>query len=307
MNRVLISSIKIGLGASVIMVMRELKRALENESIVKYMDRGVVNYIAAVGALAFTGRDIYTDGIVSLLEAIDIVPDTDILNTLRVLHLKNHLVYINAFFFLTFIGKEPTIDGIIDVVKAMDIAPDAVTAGYVIEYIKEYLTLRYNSIDVGPNLQGKELEAFKKLSSGAIEMVDTVGELVIKEISVSLQNKAIMEHMSPKMVPYIGAMISLAFSGKDIDPEDVSKLLMSSGISPSREALGLISAMRFKNYIFYIIALYFLLSAGVEPTSDYIISVVKALGTYPDAPTAEYIMSYYKAKKQAGGFKWLKI
>ncbi len=299
--------IRIGTGASSMLVIKELKRAVESPDAFKYIDKGVVNYIVAAGTLAYAGRDVYADGIAKLLLAIDIKPDPEILDAVHMLHFKNHLVYINAVYFLTLVGKEPTIDNVLEVIRAMDVQPDAMIAGYVIEYCKEYTTLKYTAIDAGSNLSGSSLEVYKQLSSGVIELADTMSELVLKELDKGLRNKEVQAHMGPEILPYIGAIGNLAFSGRDMDTGNISKLLLSVGVTPREDMLKLITSLRFRNHLIYVISLYFIIICKREPSMDYLIRVVRAMDVSPDALVAGYVIAYYKMKKLAGGFKWLKI
>lgn len=303
----LTEAIKIGMGATSMMIIKELKKAVESPDVVKYLDRGVVVYLAAAGTLAYAGKDVYSEDIAKLVTAAGMTPKQELLDAVRLLHYKNHLIYINSVYYLTFLGKEPTIDGVIEVIKAIGASPDATIAGYVIEFCKEYNTLRYTTVDTGSALNGPALEVFKQLSSGVIELSDTMVELVLKEMDRMLKNKDVQAHMGPKMMPYIGAIGSLAFSGKDMDRNSVSLMLKAAGITPESEYLELIAKMRFKNQLIYVQALYFLIIAGVDPTPEYLFNVLKAMNTPPDALIGGYVIAYYKMKKLAGGFKWLKI
>jgi hypothetical protein len=58
-------------------------------------------------------------------------------------------------------------------------------------------------------------------------------------------------------------------------------------------------ALRFKNSLVYASAVYFLVSAGKEPTVDMILLVIRALDMHPDSSLAGYAITLYRLYKDA--------
>ncbi|MDE1834327.1 MAG: hypothetical protein KGH64_03240, partial [Candidatus Micrarchaeota archaeon] len=87
----------------------------------------------AAGSLAFAGKDIDREGIVRLLEAVNIDVDESMLDQTNSLHYKNHLVYVCALYFLLAIGHKPTTAELISVIKGYGLHPDAKMSQYVID------------------------------------------------------------------------------------------------------------------------------------------------------------------------------
>ena len=306
--RVLTPAVTLGVGAVGYLVMKEAKRAMENESVTPLISKGMTMYLAAAGALVFTGRDLYNDNLVAMLEAADVVPNDDLINTLHMTRLRNHVIYINSVFFLMSTGKPPTIESELDIVKALGIAPDAVIAGYVIQYCNEYITLHQQDYEKemdNTTLTGDDKKAFIRLALGAKNLSNNMASLVISETVAGLSNEGAKSHISPRMIPYIAAVGSLAFLGRDIDSENISKLLSAAGVSIDEELMDATIAMHFKNRLIYLISLYFLLVVGREPTNEGVINIVRALGAQPDAKIAASTVQFFNIHKAAGEFKWL--
>ncbi|MDE1860803.1 MAG: hypothetical protein KGH72_03740 [Candidatus Micrarchaeota archaeon] len=109
----------------------ELSRTLNGVDIEQELKNGIVPYIVASGTLGLSGRDIDKDGVMKLIESINIKPDMNRLNTVASLRYKNRIVYIVAVYFLIANSIEPTEAGIMRVISALDIHPDASIAAYV--------------------------------------------------------------------------------------------------------------------------------------------------------------------------------
>ena len=89
-------------------------------------------------------------------------------------------------------------------------------------------------------------------------------------------------------------------AGKDIYRESVVKLVEAVGIKPKQELVDLIMSMRFRNKLVYVVAVNYLVSVGLEPSVDNVISVIKAMEVMPDAVVAQQAIDYYSSRESGG-------
>jgi ribosomal protein L12E/L44/L45/RPP1/RPP2 len=295
-------AIRTGVYASAVLLMRGLGRSMDSASVAKYMDKGVTDYIAAVGALALSGRDIDKGNIVSVVEAAGIIPDKRLLDAVRTLHYRNSLLYVNAVYFLNFLGQEPTIERVLAIVRTVRKKPDATLAGYVIEYCKEYEAGKYSAFDMA--LQNDTKQAlFKQTYALILDLTDVMADIAIGELSRTLKDPSMTPHMGPRLFPYIGALGSLAFSGKDMTKKNIRELLDAAGIKTDDELLDAVASVNFKNNLAYVIAMYFLLTVGIKPETKLVNDVVRAIGFTPDATSAGYVLKAYRDRSKLWGPK----
>ncbi len=290
-------AIRTGMGTCANMVTMEILRATYNPMVMAYLDRGIIGYLGAAGALAFSGKDITGEGIVNLLRAAGIDPNDQYLNAVSRLNYKNELVYVNGIYFSRANGVEPTIDKLVEVIRSLGVEPDHRIAGYVLEYSKEYITGEYNFISQQLNAKGAEQNFFKTLYLGMLDLSEAMAELAIKELNSNIEASEARTSIGPDALPYLSAIGSLAFAGRDLTIENISALISSIGITPDPALLAAYAPVRFRNPIPYAIGLYYLYTVQVPLSAEMICKVVNTLVGSSDEFIAEYVFAYYKSKQ----------
>ncbi len=278
------------------MLTLEILRAMYTPDVMQYLDKGIIGYIAAAGALAFSAKEITPEGVIALVRAAGQEPKQEYLKALSELKYENELVYVNAVYFVKANGKEPTITLVAEVVRAMGIPPDHRIAGYVIEYSKEYLSGEYNFISERLNETGPDGQFFKKLYLGLLDLSGDLSDLAIRELENTIEAGAERTRLTPEALPYITSIGSLAFAGQEMSTEKMESMVVALGMQANAEALNAFEPVRFKNPIVYLIALYYLYSMDMSLDVDSICGIVKAIGVSPDTLMASGVLAYYKAK-----------
>lgn len=284
--------VKEGSHAKVLLVLRELQRTLEAKEVHSGINKGILDYIYAVGALAFACKDINVEDVSALLLALRIEPEHQMLEAIRAMHYKNYNIHMNVLYFLTAVGVEPTIEKVVEILRAMEFSPDATLAGYTIEYFKEFNSgkVSYNI----PEPQGDVSVIFNKIADMTFSLSATIADFVIKQIEALVHDERLMKFSESEILPYLAAIGLLTFSGKDCDRGSIEGVMEAMGRPLDGDILNVIGSIHVRNHITYIIALYFIIAVGQEPSLDKIISVVKSMDTVPDALVARNVISFYK-------------
>ncbi len=293
-------SIKTGMEICTGMVTREILRALENPLVSVYLDKGMTPYIAAAGALAFSGKEINDEGIGKLLTAVGITPNQNFLSALGKLRYTNELVYITALQYLKLNGRPEGISGVMDVVRSLDVPPDQRLAGYVIEYSHEYGSRPPDRVGMELNMEGPDRKFFRRIYLGMLDLSHSMAELAARELNNTLEACAEKAPANASMVPYIGAIGVLAFTGRVMTPDNIGRVVSSLGIEPDAKMLSDITPPRFKNPVVYLISLYYLYGIEHRIDADSISRVAGALGVEPDPMMSGYVLAYYKSKNAMG-------
>lgn len=120
-----------------VVLRNELIRTLESKAIIAYLDKGIINYLVAAGALALAGRDIEEESVSRLLNSVGISIDYNMMSLFLSLHFRNHIVYVAAAYLLLILRKELSLENLTKVIRSMDIHPEASTANDVIKIVME--------------------------------------------------------------------------------------------------------------------------------------------------------------------------
>jgi len=283
-----------GTRAKAVLMVNELRRWMEGDVVQQHMDRGMQDYMAATVAMAFESREMDAEVIAGLLESVDISPSEEVLGILPTLHYRNYNVYINIITFMTGIGVEPGLDNVIEVARAIGISPSAVLAEQMIKYCRE----SFAGTDKTEEKSGNEPEMFRNISRVIFAISDTMCAFALKEIDRILGDKSVLPFDDVELAPYIGAMGVLDFSGVDQDRGSIGRVIEAVGLKPRDEILNLTGYLHIRNmnHLSYIIALYFLIAVGKEPSSELLIAVVRAMELSPDINVADKIIDEYRTR-----------
>ncbi|HUB92485.1 MAG TPA: hypothetical protein VL945_00845, partial [Candidatus Saccharimonadales bacterium] len=176
--------------------------------------------------------------------------------------------------------------------RAMEFSPDATIAGYTIEYFKEFNSgkISYNI----PEPEGDLSVIFNKMADMSFSLSGIISNFVIKEIEGLMHDERIARYPERDILPYIGAIGLLTFSGKDTDRGNIISVLDAMATTSDQDILDTLGKIHVRNHIIYIVALYFIHATGQEPTFDKLIDVIKAMDVIPDALVAGNVISFYK-------------
>ncbi len=114
----------------------------------------------------------------------------------------------------------------------------------------------------------------------------------------SLATKLLMliagKQAEKSIAPYISAVVFLAFTGRSISRENVSKVLGAAGFQVSARPLNFISTLNFKNTLAYAPAIYYIsVMNSVKLGPDSLMNVVNAMGVESDGKTAAKVIKIY--------------
>ncbi len=291
-----------GASAQAFLTAIELKRGLEDTNVMAHLQDGILNYIAASGMVAFAGRDIDDESVGRLLSSIDIAPDPTMLQILHTLHYKTYSIYVNSFYFMMTLGMEPTLDGILNIARAMEATLDVQNAQYALDFCKKFTSGELNA-DLSSGLKGEALSIFQKLEEVIHNLFSEISNVVMRETKRLMHDKRLSQFSEADLLPFLASIGLLGFCSRDQTSDNIEKVMYAVGISKNEELLELSGSLHVRNQIAYLIGLFFLLVAGVEPNVDRILKIVRVLGIAPDILVADYVVALYRIKKFAGGLK----
>lgn len=118
------------------LIIASLGRALKNDSIRSYINKGIMAYLYAAGFLSFAGKEISRDSLSRALKAIGISPNDDLIQAILSADIKSHLVYVYAFYYLLANGMKVTEDEISDAVRAVGMEPEHSRIIDILEFLE---------------------------------------------------------------------------------------------------------------------------------------------------------------------------
>lgn len=280
--------------------MYSMKSYIENPLVIKLIEGGISPYMEAFAsaafALTFAGRDMHIDDVVKLLDAAGIESDQGVQffsAVTHILHYKNRRFYMYALYLMKFVGKEPNVEDLLEIVKTMNMTPDAGVAKVTIEFYKEYMSGKYESVTLSPERSPQLKAAFDKFRGIVLEFSSLMSDFFIQELDTTLKNNPKFDTMDPEIYNYLWTLSTLSFAGRDVDKEDVKKLISAVGFKPNDVMLDAIVSLRFRNKLVYIISLYYLISVDAKPTLENVLATAKAMEAIPDAHVAQQAIDYY--------------
>ena len=287
--------------AKILMTIIQLKNTVESPEIQANLGNGVLDYVAAAGALAFACKEMDDGNITTMLKAVGTEIRQDLLAAVKNLHYKNYNLYLNAIYSLASLKIDPTIEMLTRVLRSIDEYPDAIVAGYAIEYYKEFSA---GGMHVEkPPLPTTLSMVYDKSYAVTISLYDVLAKFGLVEVGKILQSEKIRNYKGSDLLPYMSAIGMLSFSGKEIDKGSIKRVVMAYGFEINDLILNAIGEVHVRSHAVYIIGLYFLNAANKETTVETVINVVRAFGVEPDISVAEYAMNFYKVKDLGQGLK----
>jgi ribosomal protein L12E/L44/L45/RPP1/RPP2 len=138
---------------------------------------------------------------------------------------------------------------------------------------------------------------FSTLSGIVLESSESATKAVLQKLMCLLNNKNISKHLD-KMFPYLYTAGFLAFAGREINGENISKVLHSVGMKPHEDIEKmLLSTCNIKNCLIDIYACYFLMVMGSEVNEENLLKVLGAIKAPQNKAAAREVMVMYNKRQ----------
>lgn len=121
--------------SSLQIVLDQFERAMENSEIRANFQNGIVPYLYVAAFLSFAGREIDSENMTSLLNAVGIAPDQKLIDIMIGSGVESHLIYVYAFYLLLATGRETSETNVMNIVRTLGLEPDAVRVSYVLNLV----------------------------------------------------------------------------------------------------------------------------------------------------------------------------
>lgn len=135
--------------------------------------------------------------------------------------------------------------------------------------------------------------AYSSLMAIINAVTTTSQEVFIQELGKIMSDKNSVEFLNKHGMPYLYAAGLLSFAGRDINIENMSKVMNAIGAKPDFLDMFLVS--KIKSHLIYVYAFYYLLANGRETFEEGVAKVVEALGVKVDAATLKESLDYINA------------
>ena len=283
---------------------REINGAIQKAGIIEkigmkiaggILERRMAPYIAAVVVLAFASKEISTENVERLINAIGVSPNKRLLKFVASLNLKNNFVCFTAIYFIKLVEKEPTPQMIIDVVSSLGMVSDIQSARHVLDIYSEFLEHEGGKVN-----NAAEEELVIKFSGPINRLSSLISKILFFELQRTFEDKYIIANIE-RAVPYLSALGVLIFTGRDTGEGDeivkgLSDIVKSVGMVPDEDMLNHIKGMEYgkATSIVYIPSIYLITSAGKQPGLGLLIKVISALSIKPDEAVAGYVLTIYQ-------------
>jgi len=148
----------------------------------------------------------------------------------------------------------------------------------------------------------KPKETYGELALDAMRAI--LDELTGSEKSlVESEFKRIISSPSVKgsvkvVVPYLYAAAFLSFSGREINEENLSKVMKVADITPSERIIGLLLSSNLRSHLPYLYAYYFLLALGKHGSASEIVNMVDSLGIQADKTRINEVFAFLASKER---------
>ena len=153
-------------------------------------------------------------------------------------------------------------------------------------------------------------EIRNELVSAIVTGADFITQIIIHELGEALSKQNIFmrvgmrvagKRIKEEMAPYIGTVFFLSFIGKEVNYENIRKVLLGLDVEPKNRFMEFIADIDLKNNVVaYGPAILFLKLNNLEINTLNIVNVVKAMGYSPDPSTAKHVFELYKEYAEGG-------
>ena len=119
------------------LLMKELRRLLDNKKIHENINNGIAKYIYTAGFLSIVGKEINRENMYFFMSLLGITPDYKYIDMILDMNIESHLVYIYVYYFLIASGKDVTVDNMINILEGLGLKPNRLRMAFVIKFIQK--------------------------------------------------------------------------------------------------------------------------------------------------------------------------
>jgi ribosomal protein L12E/L44/L45/RPP1/RPP2 len=136
--------------------------------------------------------------------------------------------------------------------------------------------------------RSESIEAFKAIVSALTDSTKDFAEAEFKRIVETEEVKGKVK----ETMPYIYAAAFLSFAGREINEENLAKVLKVVGISADKKIVKLLFSAKVKCHFPYIYAYYFLLALGKAGSEEQILKIVDSIGLRTDKDRVNDVLNF---------------
>ncbi|MDE1823426.1 MAG: hypothetical protein KGI00_04100 [Candidatus Micrarchaeota archaeon] len=136
--------------------------------------------------------------------------------------------------------------------------------------------------DGGSPTQVSEVERLAGLEAIVEAVSNSSVDVVTSELAKTMRDERVRAHMKDGIIAYLYAAGFLSFAGREINRENLSKVVSAIGIRPNDALIDIVIGAGVKNHLVYVYAFYYLLANGLERSDENIRKVMNAIGMEAD-------------------------
>ncbi len=136
---------------------------------------------------------------------------------------------------------------------------------------------------------------FETLSGVVNSATRNASKLVIEELSKLMSDERVKGHLGT-VSPYIYTAGFLAFAGRAINNENISKVMASIGAELNPQVEQMLTNTKVRNNVVYMYALYYLMIMGREITEENMFKLLRAINEQPEGDAAQDVLELYHKK-----------
>ncbi|MDE1856854.1 MAG: hypothetical protein KGH98_02085 [Candidatus Micrarchaeota archaeon] len=123
-------------------------------------------------------------------------------------------------------------------------------------------------------------------------MLNTSYGLLMHSFDTMMSDKVVGEDFKKGIISYIYTTGFLSFCGREINKENVMKMLRLVDVEPDEKMIDDLLHFGVKSTLVYGYVYYYLIANGVHPTEERMSSVIEALGLKPDPERIRYVLQF---------------
>ncbi len=139
---------------------------------------------------------------------------------------------------------------------------------------------------------------YMQLFKGLIGQITSAStDVLLNGAQKLLDDETVAQYIKEnKMQPYIYLSGMLNLLGRELNSENISKVLIGIGIQPDSNLIDALLSANNENGVIYVYSIYFLVILGREQSVKNIMDVVKSLGATPNETFAQNAFDLYNKK-----------
>lgn len=127
-----------------------------------------------------------------------------------------------------------------------------------------------------------ELMRYQALIAIIKSLTSASESVLIDQLGKGMKSAEVRSHIKDGILPYVYAAGFLSFAGREIDRDNLSKVIKAIGITPNNAFIDALHNAGIKSHLIYVYAFYFLVANGKETSEENMSAVISALGLQPD-------------------------